>query len=274
MSSSATTSTNLDRKSLRRPDEFTQAVKGFFDAIAENTTATLTVLGILFAIGLGYAIYMNHRADRAASAREALYTARTALDAKVKSLLPPPAAPKNAKSDDKKKAATEDAENAAATQTAAEEFQYKKLDVDSQFGPVVKQFEAVAQDYNGTRSAYEARLAIADLYFQHGEAQKALPWYQSAVDAAPNGFERTLSLSALGHAYENAGKPADAVGAYEKGIQQGEASLKGELLLGVARAQQLAGNQDKARQAYDQILSQLPNTEQAKRAESLKARLE
>jgi TolA-binding protein len=268
MSSSATTSsTELDRKALRRPDDFAQAVRKFFDAVAANAGTTLTVLGILFIVGLASAIYMNHRADRAAHGREALFKANQALETSLKAMLP--AAPVVKKGDDKAQAAA-DAEAAKNL----EALQYKKLDVDAQLGPVVKQYEAVIAQYPGSRAAYDARLALGDLYYQHGQAEKSLPWFQGAADAAPNGFEKTLALTALGYSYESAGKPGDAMTAYEKAISQGEAGLKGDLLLALARAQALSGKKDQARNTYDQILSQLPNTEQSKQAETLKARLD
>jgi TolA-binding protein len=46
---------------------------------------------------------------------------------------------------------------------------------------------------------------------------------------------------------------------------------KADVLLAIARNQELLGDKAKARETYDQVIKQFPNTDQAHTAETLKA---
>ena len=103
--------------------------------------------------------------------------------------------------------------------------------------------------------------------------EKAQPWYQKAADTAKGKFEKSLSLSALGYSFENLGKHANAIESFQKALDLGENSLKGDLLLALARCYGSIHDVAKARSTYDRVLSDLPNTEYAKNAELYKNQL-
>ena len=147
------------------------------------------------------------------------------------------------------------------------------MDVDTHYPEAVKKLKAVDQDFTKTRPAFEARLKLGNLYFNHGNFEKALPWFQKAVDTAPAKLEKALALSAVGYTYENLGKGNTAIQSFQKAIDLGESSVKGELLIAIARCYEEIHDTAKARSTYDQILSELPNTEYAKNAEVYKSQL-
>jgi len=62
-------------------------------------------------------------------------------------------------------------------------------------------------------------------------------------------------------------------GDFAKALELGEGSLKGDLLMAIARCQETLHDSSKARSIYDRILSELPNTEYAKAADINKAQL-
>ncbi len=151
--------------------------------------------------------------------------------------------------------------------------EFKKLDVDAKIPEGVKLLKEVAKQAHGTRVGFEANVTLGDLYFDHGNPAQATDLYKTASEMAPSAFDKTLALAALAGAYENAGKNPEAVQAFDQALLQGEASLKGDLLLGKARALSASSDTQQARAVYDQILSQLPNSAEARTAEQLKALL-
>jgi len=144
--------------------------------------------------------------------------------------------------------------------------------VDRHFPETVKKFVEVSQNFNGTRAASDAQMKLGALYFDHGDFAKALSWYEKAKDST-SGFERAVALSSVGYSYENLGKPGEAVAVFQKALELGEGSLKGDLLMAIARCQETLHDSSKARSIYDRILSELPNTEYAKAADINKAQL-
>ncbi len=251
---------SLDRKSLKKPDGFLKTLNYFFEKLSTQSGKVLIGVAFLLAIGLGIAFWMNHQDTLFESSRNALFLAEKSISAEMKALVPPKAAGIPALPAQKTDAALSDGVT------------YQKLNVDRQLPKSVELLKAVEHKYGSTRSALDARVKLAGLYFNHGDYAKALPWYQKAIDSS-SGFEKAAALSSLGYAFENLGKPLEAIQSYEKAINLGEGSLKGDLLLGIARSYEAAHNPVKARSIYDQILKELPGTEYSKSAELFKESL-
>jgi TolA-binding protein len=145
--------------------------------------------------------------------------------------------------------------------------------VDAKFPEAVKKYKDVIAQFDGTRAAHEARLALGTLYYNHGAPAEAVPLFQAAAGSATGSFEKSVALESWGYALENDGKYAEAITAFEKAANYAEGSVKGDSLLAIARCHEAMHDVAKARSTYDQILSQLPNTDAAKAAEGLKAKL-
>lgn len=266
MSTTTTTpSTHLDRKDLKRPDEFTTSVQSGFTSLSKHTTALLIGVGVLAAVGAGLAFWSTQRQSQTTEGMNALFEARSALDqayvdlAKAQQSATPPA------KGEKKTAET--------PMISAETARLQPMDVDAKLGAQTKQLAEVADKFAGTRAGFEARYTLGETYFRHGEAAKALTHFEKASATAPNAFEKSMAFNALGYAYETSGKHAEAVAAFEKASQAASTELRGPMLLAIARNHELAGAADQARAAYDQVIKQLPNSEAARTAELLKAQV-
>lgn len=249
MASTYSTSTlsQADRKNLKRPDSFTTATVGFFDQLFSHFRGVTLAILCLFLIGLGGAYYSNHREAQSQEARNILYLATKSLEKESK-VIP-----------------GQDKDPSVAL--------FQKLNTDAQFAETIKTLKKVDESFGGTRSAFESRLKLGDLYLNHGEAEKALPWYEKAIQSAPDNLDKALAFSALAYAQENLGKHADALLSYQKGINLGESSVKGDLLLGIARCYEVLHDSANARKSYDQILSEFPNTDYSRTAEAYRAQL-
>jgi TolA-binding protein len=78
----------------------------------------------------------------------------------------------------------------------------------------------------------------------------------------------------LGHTQANLDKQKEAIQSYQKGVELGEGdSIKGEALLGMARSYEALQDTARARSVYDQIISELSNTEYQQAAEIFKSQL-
>jgi tetratricopeptide (TPR) repeat protein len=270
--------------SIQNRDGFYKETYRFFDTLGRHRAGLIIVVALALGICLAGGVMMNRRAEKSETGLNALYLAQKGYETELKGVAgvstPKPLAPRdpNAKEDAKAKAAREAEEKAyrAEEESASKKLDavaFAPLDVDAKFPETVKRYRAIIEQYDGTRAAHEARLALGSLYFDHGEAAKATPLFQSSVSSAPGNAEKAMAHQALGYSLENEGKLQEAVAAYEKSAGYADGSLKGDVLLAAARCQTALKDVTKARSTYDQILSQLPNTDAAKAAESLKAKL-
>lgn len=277
MPSTISNSSSVDRKALKRPDGFLASLHEFFDYVANNANVFLAGIAGLLIVGSIVAYMMNRSGARSEDASDALYLAEKALNNEIKSiaaLSKPAAAQTSAKKTNvegaKKSAAGE--EDAVAAE-AREKLRYQKMDVDAKLPRAVQKLKEVEQSFTGTRSAFEARLKLGDLYYNHGDYAKSLPWFQKAVDSAPGKLEKALALSSVGYTYENLAQQNEAIQSYQKANSLGQPTVKGDLLLGIARCYEALHDSAKARSTYDQILTELPNTEFSKSAELYKNQL-
>ena len=254
MSSTLTSSgTHIDRKSLKKQDTFTTTITAFFKQLSSQVGLIFVALGLALALGVGVSLYLNHAEAVSNNARNELFLAETAIEKELKGL--------------------EGTKTSDPSGTQAESLNYKKLDVDSSFPEGISHFKKIELNFPKTRSAFEAQLKLGNLYFRHGDALKAIPWLEKATQSAPRNIERAFAFSALGYANENLGKNKEAIQAFEKAVNMGEVTLKGDLLLSIARNYEALHDTSKARSTYEKILADFPNSEFSKTAELYKNQL-
>ncbi len=243
---------------------FMASIYGFFDGIAKHTKGVALLVAAMVVIGVAIAFVMNQRDEQAVSGRNALYSAHKSIETGIKTMAEAaaPAAPQPAGSSVPKAGPDLNA------------WMFKKFDVDAKLAPGVKMLGDVSTKFKGTRPGFEAELELGNLYFNHGEPLKAVPWFEKAALGAPSIFERALAYSSQGYALENAEKYGDAAQVYEKALNLGEETLKGDLLLAMARSYEGAKEFVKAKGVYDRIIKDLPSTEAAKSAENFKSQIE
>lgn len=240
-------------------DAFVDAISALFEALAKNTRLFAVSVGILLAVGLLAATLMNRREVTSGKARNDFFLAQKELESALKALAPAPVTPP--------------AGSKATTPASPALPLFEKMDVNAKLGVPVKKLESVTVEYPKTRSAQEARILLGHLYMSHGEASHAVQWFEKAVDSASTPFEKAMALMALGSSHESAGQLKESQQAYERALNLGEASMKGDILLALGRTFEGLKDAAKARSTYDQIISQLPNTEHAKYAEIFKSKL-
>lgn len=275
-------------RNLRNRDGFFQGVYQFFDALGKHRAGMLAVLVAVIAACVGAGLWANHRTAENEVAKDALYRAEKAYETELKAMAgvkPPVAAPaKKAPSTDPKVKAEEDKAAAAADKIKREEdaaankrldeLAFQKMDVDAKFPATIKAYQELLSKHGKSRAGHEARMALGSLYFNHGEPAKAAPVFQAASENASGNFDKAVALQSWGYSLENQGKFAEAVTAYEKASNYGKDSgIQGDVMLALARSYEGMNDAAKARSTYDQILNTLPNSEAAKSAEALKAKL-
>lgn len=257
----STSGSDIDRRSLKRPDGFMTSLSGIFSQLISKSSILAGCAVGLIAIGVGIALFMNQLESKSKNARNALFLAEKALAAEVKGF---------ASHEVSKEANTT---HKGQSDSSLDEVAFKKLDVDVRFPDGVQKLKAIVQEFRGTRAALDAQVKLGDLYYNHGEFSKALPWFEKAAGSS-SGIEKATALSSMGYTYENLGQPQEAITFFQKAINLGEASLKGDLLLALGRCYEALHDFAKARSTYDKILSELSNTEYAKSAEIAKSQLQ
>jgi len=263
----------VDRKELKRPDQFTTSITKFFNELARNRNAVLIILSGIVLLSAVSMYIVSKKQGENEKASDALFLATDAVNKKLESLGKASAEATAAEVKDAKKSAS-DKKPATKPPVNPEQLAFKKLNVDQEFADGVQKYKAVIEKYGNTAAAFEARSALGALYLHHGEPEKAVPWLKAATETSPGPLPKAYAWSGLGYALENSGKTAEALQAFEKSLNLGEANLKGDLLLSMARCQETLNDKAKARATYDQIISQLPNTEYAKNAQLFKKHIQ
>lgn len=234
----------MSAKEIRKPDQLLVTLKALFEEAFSKPKVVLGGLALLLVVGVSVAFYMEHQSSRNEAANDAFFSAQKTFITEVKA------------------------------QAHPEDLSFQKLDVNTVFKQTVKQYADVATQFPRTRAGFEAQVALGSLYLQHGQAAEATPWFEKGLKAAPNSLEKAALLANLGYSFENQQKWKEALESYQKGLNQGEATWKSELLLGIARCLEQLKDINQARSTYDQITIQLPNTEAAHFAEARKAQLQ
>jgi len=81
------------------------------------------------------------------------------------------------------------------------------------FGAIAKVLEEQAA---GSPKDPEPRLRLANLFYDQGQWQKAVEWYQKSLELDPKNVNARTDL---GTAYFNLGRPQDALAAYRKSLE-------------------------------------------------------
>ena len=256
---------HLDRKSLKRPDSFTIAATSFFVDVFQNTRVLMGVGGGLLLAAAGFSVWTNQVDTASRQATGAWYEAEKALDQEMKSF----------SSSTGSSGVGTGGKTPLTASREGQDFKsnYIKIDVDAQFSKGVTKLREVTEKFPKTRASFEAQMQLGSLYFDHGQFEKALEWYQKAASTAGDKLDRGTALSSVGYAQENLGKPTEALASFQKAIAVGETSLKGDLLLAIARCYEGLHDSAKARSIYEQVSKEFTGGDYSKVAEIRKSRL-
>lgn len=131
----------------------------------------------------------------------------------------------------------------------------------------------VADDFGGTKAGNLARFYAADAYFQLGENEQALTFFQrfdhseDALGAGAYAGEAAI--------YENMGKHAEAADRYQKAALIFENEFtSARYLESAGRNYEAAGDFSEAQRAYELIKERFPESTQAQNVEMFMARVQ
>ncbi len=253
---------HLDRKSLKGPDLFSLAVTGFIGDFFRSPPLLIGGLVVFLLAGGGVSVWTNQTEAKSRQATGVLYEAEKLLEAEMKKIA----------------SSVEKATPATSGQSASREGRdhkssYLKMDVDTQLASGVAKLKEVTEKFPKTRASFEAQMQLGSLYFDHGQSEKALEWFQRATGSAGDRLDRVSAFSSVGYSQENLGRLTEALASFQKAISYGDVSFKGDLLLAIARCYVGLHDSAKARSIYEQVSKEFPGGEYSKTAEALKGRL-
>jgi tetratricopeptide (TPR) repeat protein len=124
----------------------------------------------------------------------------------------------------------------------------------------VSDLKTIVEDYGNSSSAPLATYYLADLYFRNGSYEEALEYFQLYVDEYHhNQFLTVASLVGVADSYMELGRPASAGEFYLKAFQADTAGLEAtRQLLRSGQAYLLAGEKQKAKEVFQQIIDDYP----------------
>lgn len=132
--------------------------------------------------------------------------------------------------------------------------------------------EEVIARYSSGKIVEQAVYHLGNLRYQGGAYEAARAAYALALAKGTGGSFGRLSRVGIGYAWEAQGKYAEALAAYQGALQGLRVTdfLYEEVLMDVARGQELTGKLDDALETYRRILRDLPGS---RRADDIRWRL-
>ena len=136
----------------------------------------------------------------------------------------------------------------------------------------VRKVEEALRRYPSNRLVPEAAYHLGNLRYQAKAYEAARGAYTLALAKGASGTLTPLCRLGIGYTWEAQGKYGEALAAYQDALTRLGSTefLYEETLMGLARAQELAGKPDQARETYRRILREFPQT---RRADDIRWRL-
>ncbi len=129
------------------------------------------------------------------------------------------------------------------------------------YGDAAIKFQDVASRYGGTSYGPLAILERGDALLLADRAADAAAAYEKFLQSSPpTDYLRQLAHTRLGYAHEKLGKPTDAERSFATAAAE-PGPFAAEAVLGAARNAEIAGNTDKAKDLYTQLLEKHPVSE-------------
>ena len=152
----------------------------------------------------------------------------------------------------------------------ADRVENSSIDVDVKFSKTVSELKGmIAAKSLSPRVLYEASLKLGTLYMDHGQAEKAIPALKDVAEFGKTAFQKASGYYLLGAAQERANLTKDALDSYQFGLAKDVDGLKGELLLGIVRANIKLGNPGQAKLYVEKLNKEAPGSKAAAAAESM-----
>lgn len=250
-------------------DEFQRKVKPFFEKLEGYSRPLIIGFGLFLAVGIGVVLWLDHSKQGEEQAQAALYQAQKVVETEVKAYFEKNLPPIPEHKADAKQPEQPDPKRIEQ----AQELEFRKLDVDGTFAKSVTALKETAEKHRGTHAAFEAKMLLATLYFQHQALDSAKKTFSEAVEWAPNDSERSQAQVGLSSTLESLGEYDPSLKALDEALRKAPEGLKGEILLAKARNLNASGKKEDAKAVYNQIEKDFANTAMAEQAKTLKSLL-
>ena len=136
----------------------------------------------------------------------------------------------------------------------------KATSADEAYRNVSGEFQRIVEKYGGNAAGKLARVSYANISYNAGDYQKAIELYKPALnDFKDHPLVYNFILSGLGYAYQQMGEDRNAAMYFEK-IASTDSNIRDEALFNLGLLYERSGDRDKSYQAFQQILSNFPNS--------------
>jgi tetratricopeptide (TPR) repeat protein len=123
------------------------------------------------------------------------------------------------------------------------------------------EFQRIIEKYSGNAAGKLARASYANISYNAGDYQKAIELYKPALnDFKDHPLVYNFILSGLGYAYQGLGDDHNAAVYFEKVASVSDSNIRDEALFNLGLLYERIGDRDKSSQAFQQILSNFPNS--------------
>jgi len=137
----------------------------------------------------------------------------------------------------------------------------KATSVEEAYRNVSAEFQRIIENYGGNAAGKLARASYANISYNAGDYQKAIELYKPALnDFKDHPLVYNFILSGLGYAYQQMGDDRNAVMYFEKVASISDSNIRDEALFNLGLLYERLGDRDKSSQAFQQILSNFPNS--------------
>ncbi len=133
--------------------------------------------------------------------------------------------------------------------------------VDGSRAKAIESFQAFLKQYSGSAQAPLAQLSLGRLYFNSGQYDKSVEYYEQALpklDKTPE-FVPLASLGCAA-AYEAVGKVTEAISRLAAARENPSNYIMDETMLQLTRLYHKAGQNDKAKETGEQFVKQFPES--------------
>jgi tetratricopeptide (TPR) repeat protein len=135
----------------------------------------------------------------------------------------------------------------------------------------IKALQSIVERYPRLRALPQAAYQLGNLHYEAKNFEEARRAYQLALDKGASEPLGTFCRLGIGYAWEGQGEYARALAAFQDALQRiPKDFLREDALLSIARAHELLKQPDQAREAYQRVLKEFP---QSRKSADIRARL-
>jgi len=125
----------------------------------------------------------------------------------------------------------------------------------------IEQFEKVIRKYPSTNAARFTLLVYADMSYHRGDYQRAIELYQKALGAfSGEGAIQKLILDGLAYAYEAKKDYKSAAEYFQRITETQDEFMKADACYNLGRIMEALNHQEKALEAYDNVVQAYPDS--------------